>query len=101
MPVYEYECSSCGGRFELMQKFSDPAPTACQLCKAEGVRKVLSATSFVLKGSGWYATDYPSADRKKAGASESQTGPSESKAEPKPAPSCGTACPAGGCPSKS
>ena len=42
MPVYEYECSACGGRFELMQKFSDPAPTACQLCKAEGVRKVLS-----------------------------------------------------------
>jgi putative FmdB family regulatory protein len=101
MPVYEYECSACGGRFELMQKFSDPAPTVCQLCKAEGVRKVLSATSFVLKGSGWYATDYPSADRKKAGSSESQAGPSESKTEPKPATPCGAACPAGGCPSKS
>jgi hypothetical protein len=61
----------------------------------------LSATSFVLKGSGWYATDYPSADRKKAGLSESQTGPSESKTEPKPASPCGAACPAGGCPSKS
>ena len=100
MPVYEYECSACGGRFELMQKFSDPAPAVCQLCKAEGVRKVLSATSFVLKGSGWYATDYPTADRKKAGSSESQAGPSEPKAEPKPASPCGAACPAGGCPSK-
>jgi putative FmdB family regulatory protein len=100
MPVYEYECSACGGRFELMQKFSDPAPAVCQLCKAEGVRKVLSATSFVLKGSGWYATDYPSADRKQAGSSESQAGPSESKAEPKAASPCGAACSAGGCPSK-
>lgn len=94
MPVYEYECSACGGRFELMQKFSDPSPSVCQLCKGEGVRKVLSPTSFVLKGGGWYATDYPSADRKQANASESN-------AEPKPAPSCGAACPAGGCPSKS
>lgn len=94
MPVYEYECSACSGRFELMQKFSDPAPTACQLCKAEGVRKVLSPTSFVLKGSGWYATDYPTADRKQAGSSEP-------KSEPKPASPCGAACPAGGCPSKS
>ncbi len=101
MPVYEYECSACNGRFELMQKFSDPAPTACQLCKAEGVRKMLSPTSFVLKGSGWYATDYPSAGRKQADSPESQAGSSESKAEPKPASPCGAACPAGGCPSKS
>ena len=100
MPVYEYECSSCGGRFELMQKFSDPAPTACQLCKAEGVRKMLSPTSFVLKGSGWYATDYPTADRKQAGTSEAPAAAVEPKAEPKPATPCGAACPAGGCPSK-
>jgi len=102
MPVYEYECSACNGRFELMQKFSDPAPTVCQLCKAVGVRKVLSPTSFVLKGSGWYATDYPSADRKQAGSSESShSGSTEKKTEPKPASPCGAACPAGGCPSKS
>ena len=101
MPVYEYECSSCGGRFELMQKFSDPAPTVCQLCKAESVRKVLSPTAFVLKGGGWYATDYPSADRKQADSSESKAASSESKTEPKPATPCGATCPAGGCPSKS
>ena len=100
MPVYEYECSSCGGRFELMQKFSDPAPTVCQLCKAEGVRKMLSPTSFVLKGGGWYATDYPSADRKQADSPESKGGSSEAKTDPKPTTPCGAACPAGGCPSK-
>jgi putative FmdB family regulatory protein len=70
MPIYEYECGTCGGRFETMQKFSDPAVTACMLCKAETVRKILSPTAFVLKGSGWYATDYPSADRKKSGESD-------------------------------
>ncbi len=99
MPVYEYECNTCKGRFELMQKFSDPAPTVCQLCKAKGVRKVLSPTSFVLKGSGWYATDYPSADRKQAGSLDAQSASAGSKAEPKPAPACGAAC-SGGCPSK-
>ena len=91
MPVYEYECGACGGRFEMMQKFTDPAPSVCTLCKSEKVRKVLSPTAFVLKGSGWYATDYPTADRKQAGASEP-------KEDPKPASPCGAACPSGGCP---
>ena len=50
MPVYEYECGSCGGRFEVTRKFSDPELTACQLCKTGTVRKVLSPTAFVLKG---------------------------------------------------
>lgn len=89
MPVYEYECGSCGGRFEAVQKFSDAALTSCRLCSAGPVRKVLSAPAFVLKGSGWYATDYPSADRKKAAESDKPCGGS---AEPKPA-----ACAAGGC----
>src|SRR3990172_5301448 len=70
MPIYEYECSECGGRFEVVQKFSDPAPAACRLCNSTSVRKLLSPTAFVLKGSGWYATDYPSADRKKADEAE-------------------------------
>ena len=64
MPVYEYECGSCGGRFEVIRKFSDPVLTECNLCHATGVRKILSPTAFVLKGGGWYTSDYPSADRK-------------------------------------
>lgn len=97
MPVYEYECGACGGRFEMMQKFSDPAPSVCAVCKSEKVRKVLSPTSFVLKGSGWYATDYPTTDRKQAGAEHKEE--SKPKDDPKPAPPCGAAaCPSGGCP---
>ncbi len=65
MPVYEYECASCGKRFEVLQRFSDPAISVCKFCNATTVRKVLSPTSFVLKGSGWYVTDYASNDRKK------------------------------------
>lgn len=87
MPVYEYECGSCGGRFEMIRKFSDPAVTACTLCNAETVRKVLSPTAFVLKGSGWYATDYPSNERKKSGESDKPC--NESKPE--------SGCPAGSC----
>ncbi len=88
MPVYEYECGACGGRFEVIQKFSDPEPTVCRLCEAGPVRKVLSPTAFVLKGSGWYATDYASDERKKSAEKEKSAPKSET-----PAPSC----PAGGC----
>jgi putative FmdB family regulatory protein len=98
MPMYEYECGACGGRFEVLQKFSDPLLTECRLCSAGGVRKVLSPTAFVLKGGGWYATDYPSTDRKKAAESEK---PAATPADAK-TPSCaGGACPSGTCSAKS
>ncbi len=96
MPVYEYECAACGGRFEAIQKFSDPVLTECRLCKEGTVRKVLSPTAFVLKGSGWYVTDYPSADRKRPSDSEK---PASSPAEAK-APACAGSCGSGTCPSK-
>jgi putative FmdB family regulatory protein len=96
MPIYEYECGSCGGRFEVTQKFSDPLLSMCKLCNATGVRKVLSPTAFVLKGSGWYVTDYASGDRKKAGESGKPC-----KEESKPATGCTTgACASGTCASK-
>ena len=94
MPNYEYECGSCGGRFEVIQKFSDPILTECRLCHARNVRKLLSPTSFVLKGSGWYASDYASQDRKDGISSE------KPKEEAKPAAGCAAGTCAG-CPSKS
>jgi putative FmdB family regulatory protein len=95
MPVYEYECGSCGGRFEVTQKFSDPLITDCRLCSSAGsVRKILSPTAFVLKGSGWYATDYASKDQKN-GDSEKP-----SKEEAKPAGCASGACAGGVCASK-
>jgi putative FmdB family regulatory protein len=57
MPLYEYQCESCGVRFELIRKFSDPPLEACPTCGGP-VRKLVSSPAFHLNGSGWYATDY-------------------------------------------
>jgi len=65
MPIYEYECTKCNKHFEIMQKISDAALTSCRECSGD-LKKLITNTSFVLKGSGWYVTDYPSAERKKA-----------------------------------
>lgn len=99
MPIYEYECLKCRKSHELMQKFSDPPLTVCPDCGGE-VKKLISSTSFVLKGSGWYVTDYarkgsdkPGEPAKKEGAADAKEGAkseaateakSESKPEPKP-----------------
>lgn len=61
MPVYEYQCQKCGKRHEVMQKFSDPLLTTCPVCKGK-LKKLISNTSFVLKGTGWYVTDYARKD---------------------------------------
>lgn len=57
MPVYEYECLSCGKVNEVSQRVSDGPQGQCPFCGG-AVRKLISNTSFVLKGSGWYVTDY-------------------------------------------
>lgn len=60
MPIYEYRCEACGAPKEAIQKMSDPPLKLCEVCGAEALQRVMSRTSFVLKGSGWYATDYKS-----------------------------------------
>jgi putative FmdB family regulatory protein len=57
MPLYEYRCSKCGKTFELLQKFSDAELKKHPGCGGK-VEKLISASGFQLKGSGWYATDY-------------------------------------------
>ena len=57
MPLYEYQCDTCGHRFEKIKKFSDPPEEACPKC-GSAVRKLISAPAFQLKGTGWYITDY-------------------------------------------
>ena len=57
MPIYEYACQKCNKRLEVFQKFSDPLLTECPDCKGK-LKKLVSNTSFVLKGTGWYATDF-------------------------------------------
>ena len=65
MPIYEYQCTKCKKEFEVMQKITEEPLSECNSCGGE-LKKLITNTSFVLKGSGWYVTDYPSADRKKA-----------------------------------
>jgi putative FmdB family regulatory protein len=79
VPLYEYQCPQCG-RFEVIQKFSDPALTVCPTCGAE-VQKLLSAPAIQFKGTGWYITDYA-----RKGGSEPKGGGrgGESKTETKP-----------------
>jgi putative FmdB family regulatory protein len=98
MPIYEYQCPKCGS-FERMQKFSDPPVKRCPTCKSK-VTKLISNTSFQLKGSGWYLTDYArkngsggaggakseSAEKAETTSSEASSGGSKSdssKSEPK------------------
>lgn len=64
MPLYEYVCLKCGKEHEILQKFSDDPVKTCPDCKGE-MKKLISNTSFVLKGNGWYATDYASPKQKK------------------------------------
>lgn len=59
MPIYEYRCSGCGEMLEVIQKFNDASLRECPECRGELV-KLVSNTSFVLKGSGWYADGYSS-----------------------------------------
>ncbi|MEQ1868497.1 MAG: zinc ribbon domain-containing protein [Vicinamibacterales bacterium] len=61
MPLYEYACDAHQHRFEVIQKFSDGPVTVCPTC-GSSVRKLISAPSFQLKGTGWYITDYAKKD---------------------------------------
>jgi putative FmdB family regulatory protein len=57
VPIYEYQCTKCGEVFEAFQKITDEPLTRCKFCQ-EKVEKLISQSSFQLKGSGWYLTDY-------------------------------------------
>ena len=58
MPIYAFECGSCGHQFDRLQRLSDADPTLCPECGAEQVRRQLTAPSFRLAGAGWYETDF-------------------------------------------
>ena len=91
MPIYEYECKKCGVTFEAMQNISaKPLKTCSGLgCddKDNGkVQRVVSASGFILKGSGWYTSDYPSEARKKGWEQESKQSSQGSDASKVPTP---------------
>ena len=86
MPLYEYQCDSCGHRFEVIQKFSDAPIAVCPSCGG-AVRKLLSSPAIQFKGSGWYITDYaragkPDSANVPSGKTESGAAPAETAAAP-------------------
>ncbi len=78
MPIYEYVCSSCGQELEAWQKISEKPKKVCPNCHAHKLERLISNTSFQLKGSGWYVTDYA-----KKGASAPAPEKSEKPSKPK------------------
>lgn len=78
MPIYEYQCEICGQVIEAFQKFSDSPLKECKHCCGQ-LKKLISNTSFQLKGSGWYVTDYARTD--KGGAKGEKAGKPAEKAE--------------------
>lgn len=77
MPIYEYVCEKCGKVTEALQKVSDPAPDTCPACGAgASLSKVVSRSSFQLKGGGWYSDLYSSTKKSSGGDSGSGSGSS-------------------------
>ncbi len=83
MPIYEYECQSCGQRFDVMQKFTDEPVSECKFCKG-GVRKLMGTPALQFKGTGWYVTDYAGKSPKPGEANKPSSG-TTSEAAPKAA----------------
>lgn len=73
MPIYEYQCGDCHHQFDTLQKMSEAPLTDCPVCHKASLQKMVSATSFQLKGTGWYETDF----KTKAPASATTTSASD------------------------
>lgn len=78
VPIYEYKCERCDHQLEILQKISDDPATTCPECSEDGLRKLVSAAAFKLKGTGWYETDFK--DKKPAG--DDKTGGTDSGNQP-------------------
>jgi putative FmdB family regulatory protein len=78
MPIYEYQCSKCGNIEEAIQKFSDKPLSKCRHCSGR-LHRLISQSTFHLKGSGWYVTDYANKSK--------NSSPQPQKAESAPADS--------------
>jgi putative FmdB family regulatory protein len=86
MPIYDFQCTSCNFKDELMRKSSEANTILCPKCSQETFSKMLSAPSFQLSGSGWYATDFKD---KKVNKTEDSTKASTTEA---PAANCAPGC---------
>ena len=92
MPIYEYQCTNerCGHRFELLCKIGEPNPDVCPKCSEPAPTRALNAPRFLLKGKGWYMSDFRESDRPLNGVSLAR-GEEEGAAKPAEASSDGKA----------
>ena len=90
MPIREYKCKDCGNYIEVIQGINEKPLEKCEKCGGK-LEKLISNSSFILKGSGWYKTDYSSS----GGSGKAKKSKEESKAAAAPAPSC--SCAGGSC----
>ena len=97
MPIYEYQCPDCGHRFDKLQKVSDDPVRICPHCGQEEVKKLVSASAFILKGSGWYKDHY---GLKPGGADTGGSGSGPAKVDA-PAPKPESSAPAANAPAAS
>jgi putative FmdB family regulatory protein len=81
MPVYTYRCENCGVQFERQQSFTDAPLKTCPECRKKALKKVITPTKIIFKGSGFYATDHksPSGDASSTTAASKKTGAETSK----------------------
>jgi putative FmdB family regulatory protein len=91
MPIYAFECTTCGHSFDRLQKLSDADPDTCPHCGAVTVKRQVTAPSFRLAGGGWYETDFKKGGDKKRnlaeGGSSGESKPAASDSKPAPAAS--------------
>jgi putative FmdB family regulatory protein len=78
VPTYEYQCDQCRRTFEIRQRITAEPLTRCEACGG-ALRRLLSPAPFILKGEGWYVTDYPSEARKKGKEAEKGTVKTDTK----------------------
>ena len=94
MPLYEYECQSCGRRFEVIQKFSDAPVVGCEVCGG-AVQKLAASPAIQFKGTGWYITDYARKSSGGNGNREASKDSSNPSASSSPSSSSSTSTDAG------
>ena len=92
MPIYEYQCNGCNHRKEILQRLNEKKRPRCDEC-GRSMKRVISPSAFILKGSGWYVTDYPSESRKKGMESEKKRGEKKKKDSSPPKKSTSTSKP--------
>lgn len=83
MPIYEYKCTECDHRLEKLQKMSDDPLKDCPECGKFALTKLVSASSFKLKGTGWYETDFKGSKKKESSTGSSSDSSSKSESSTK------------------